>query len=61
MDTKPTQQIVRLSTIVSGHIINGTVTFSPAPQPGVLAELAKFEARRILTDMVTEEIEAGRL
>ena len=61
MGTKPTQQVVRLSAIIAGHVIDGTVTFSPAPQPGVLAELAKFEAQRILAQMVTEEIEAGRL
>lgn len=61
MNQKSTQQIVRLSAIISGHIIDGTVTFSPAPEPGVLAELAKFEAQRILSDMVSEEIAAGRL
>jgi hypothetical protein len=61
MAQKPNQQIVRLSGIVRGHIIDGTVTFSPAPPPGILAELAKFEARRILAQMVAEEIDAGRL
>ena len=61
MTTKQNQQVVRLSGIIAGHIIDGTVIFSPAPPPGILAELAKFEARRILAHMVTEEIEAGRL
>jgi hypothetical protein len=61
MNEKSTQQIIRLSTIVSGHIIDGTVTFSPAPQPGVLSELAKFDAERIFTQIVSDEIEAGRL
>ena len=61
MNQKRTQQIVRLSTIVAGHIINGSVTFSPAPQPGIMSELARFEAERILAHMVGEEIEAGRL
>ena len=61
MMRKPNQQTVRLSAIIDGHIIDGTVTFSPAPQPGILSELAEFEARRILTNLVTEEIEAGRL
>ena len=56
-----TQQIVRLSAIVSGHIIDGTVTFSPAPDPAVLSELAKFEAQRILAHVVCEEIKAGRI
>jgi hypothetical protein len=61
MNEKSPQQIIRLSTIVSGHIIDGTVTFSPAPQSGVLSELAKFEAERILTQIVSDEIENGRL
>ena len=61
MQQKPTQQTIQLKAIVSGRLIDGTVTFSPAPQPGILTELAKFEARRILTHMVEEEIAAGRL
>jgi hypothetical protein len=61
MDKKPNQKTFRLSAIVAGHIIDGTVAFSPAPQPGILTEVAKFEAERILAHMVSEEIEAGRL
>ena len=61
MNTKPTQQVVRLNAIVDGHIIDGTVIFSPAPKPGIFGELAKFEAQRIVADMLTEEIAAGRL
>ena len=61
MHNKSTQQIIQLSTIVSGHVIDGAVTFSPAPPSGILSELAKFEARRILTAVVREEIDAGRL
>ena len=61
MATKQNQQVVRLSGVVAGHIVEGTVTFSPAPPPGIFAELAKFEAERILTDVVIGEIEAGRL
>ena len=61
MRTKSNQQTIKLSAIVSGHVIDGTVSFSPAPQPGILSELAMFEARRILTAMVEEEIAAGRL
>ena len=59
--TKTTQQIVHLSTIVGGHIIHGTVTYSPAPEYGIMSELAKFEAERMLTNLVEEEIAAGRL
>jgi hypothetical protein len=61
MREKSNQQTIRLSAVVSGHLIDGSVSFSPAPQLGILSELAKFEARRILTAMVQEEIEAGRL
>jgi hypothetical protein len=61
MTKKPSQKTFRLSTIVAGHIINGTVAFSPAPQPGIFTELAAFEAQRILARLVREEIDAGRL
>jgi hypothetical protein len=61
MSEKPNQQTIQLSAIIAGHVIDGKVTFSPAPEPGILSELAKFEARRILTAMVEEEIAAGRL
>jgi hypothetical protein len=61
MISKQNQQVVRVSGTVAGHIIDGTVTFSPAPPPGILAELAKFEAQRLLTHMVEEEILAGPL
>ena len=61
MNKKSNQKTFRLSTIISGHVIDGTVVFSPAPTPGILTELARFEAQRILAHMVTEEIEAGRL
>jgi len=50
-----------MSTIVAGHVIAGTVAFSPAPQSGIFTELSKFEAQRILAQLVAEEIEAGRL
>ena len=61
MDKKPTRKTFRLTTILGGHIIDGSVMFSPAPQPGILTELAKFEAERILAHMVGEENAAGRL
>jgi len=61
MKPKTSQKTFRLCTIIDGHIIDGIVVFSPAPQPGIFAELAEFEARRILDHLVTEEIVAGRL
>jgi hypothetical protein len=61
MAKKPSQKTFRLSTIIDGNIIDGKVSFFPAPLPGILTELARFEAERILTHMVAEEIAAGRL
>jgi len=55
------QKIFRLNTIIDGRIISGYVTFSPAPQPGVLTELARFEAQRVLTYTVREAIAQGRI
>lgn len=61
MNRKPNQKIFRLSAVVRGHLINGTVTFSPAPEPGIFTALAELEAKRILNGILVEEIEAGRL
>jgi hypothetical protein len=59
MNQETDQQVVHLVGIIGGHLVDGTVSFSPAPQAGIFSELAKFEARRILTAMVEEEIGQG--
>lgn len=61
MDKKPNTKVFTLSTIIDGHTVHGRVSFSPAPTPGIMTELAKFEAQRILAYMVSEELNAGRL
>jgi hypothetical protein len=61
MNQKTDQQVVHVVGIIAGHLVDGTVSFSPAPQLGIFSELAKFAARRILTDMVEEEIRQGRI
>ena len=61
MAKKPKTKTFHLSTVIDGHIIAGTVAFSPASQPGIFTELARFEAQRILVHVVTEEIAAGKL
>jgi len=61
MSKKPTRKTFRLSAIIAGRVIDGSVAFSPAPQPGIFTELAKFEAQRILAHLVREEIASGRL
>ncbi len=61
MSKKPTKKTFYVNAIIDGHIIAGAVAFSPAPAPGVLTELARFEAERVLQHMVREEIDAGRI
>jgi hypothetical protein len=61
MNKNPRNKIFRLNTIVDHRIIAGSVSFAPAPLPGVLTELARFEAERLLVRLVREEIAAGRL
>jgi hypothetical protein len=61
MTPKPKETIFHLSALLDGRVICGTVAFSPAPPPGVFAELAKFEAQRLLAQMVEEDIRSGRL
>jgi hypothetical protein len=61
MDTKPKQKVFALSTIINGHIIEGQVVFSPPPEPGIMTELARFEAERMLGHVVSDDITSGRL
>jgi hypothetical protein len=61
MDQKPRKKVFTLNTLIDGHIIRGHVAFSPAPEPGIMTELARFEAERLLTHTVREEIASGRL
>ena len=58
---KPTHKTFRFTTLLEGRVIDGSVSFSPAPEPGIFTALAEFEAKRILNRMLIEEMEAGRL
>jgi hypothetical protein len=58
---KPRTKVFRLNALIEGHIIVASVSFSPGPQPGILTELARFEAQRLLTNLVSKEIKSGRL
>jgi hypothetical protein len=58
---KSTQKTFHLNTVVNGHLVAGIVRFSSAPQPGIFTELARFEAERVLGQVIQEEIKAGRL
>jgi hypothetical protein len=61
MAPKRKETVFHLNAIIDGHLIVGTATFSPAPERGVITELARFEAERILTHLVRQEIARGRL
>jgi hypothetical protein len=61
MKQKQTTQNFPQLAIINDRLVAGTVSFSPAPAPGILSELADFEAQRIFRHLIEEEIEAGRL
>jgi len=61
MIKKPTQKVFYFEAVIGQHAVAGSVSFSPAPPSGILTELARFEAERILEHMLCEEISAGRL
>jgi hypothetical protein len=61
MSTKPKEKIFTLNTIIDGHIIRGRVRFSPAPEPGIMTEIARLDAERLLAQVVRDEIADGRL
>ena len=61
MAKQPRKKVFTLNVLIDGHIIRGEVSVSPAPEPGIMTELARFEAERALTHLVREHIKAGRL
>jgi hypothetical protein len=61
METKTRKKVFTLNALIDGHIIRGEVAISPAPEPGIMTELARFEAERALTHAVREAIKAGQL
>jgi hypothetical protein len=61
MAEKPTSKIFRLNAIIAGHIVAGKVAISPAPESGILTEVARLDAERLLRHIVGEDIAAGRI
>jgi len=61
MNTKPREKVFTLNALIDGNIIRGKVSFSPAPESGIMTEIARLEAERLLAQMVREEISDGRL
>ena len=61
MAEKQTPKVFHLNTVISGRLIRAVVSFSPAPEPGILTELARLEAERLLVDCVSEDLSRGRL
>jgi len=61
MAQKPTKKTFHLNALIDGRFIRGYVAFSPAPEPGVLTEIARFEAERVLEHLVKDAITTGRI
>ena len=61
MNTKPKEKVFTLNAVIDGHVIRGQVRFSPAPEAGIMTEIARIEAERLLAQLVREEIADGRL
>jgi hypothetical protein len=61
MDLNRNEKIFTLNAIINGHIIRGQVCLSPAPEPGIMTEVARFDAERLLAQIIQEEIDGGRL
>jgi hypothetical protein len=61
MSKRPSRKVFHLNAVIDGHIVSGYVAFCPAPEPGVLTELARFEAERVLAAFVRQKIADGRL
>ncbi len=59
MTSKPHKTTFRMGAIIDGRLIAAVVSFSPAQPRGVLRELAKFEAERLLIEAVRSDL-AGR-
>ena len=61
MDKKPNNKVFTIGTIIEGKMIQGEVLFSPAPEPGIMTEIAAFDAERLVSRLVAEDILSGRL
>jgi hypothetical protein len=59
MSKRQTTKLFYPTTTVAGWVFFCEVSFSPAPEPGVLTELARFEAQRLINHLAAEEIETG--
>lgn len=60
MADKQTKKTFHLNAVIAGKLIRGFVSFSPAPRPGILTEVARLDAERILEETVREHIAAQR-
>lgn len=61
MARNTTHKTFHLNAVFNGHLIAGVVRVSPAPAAGIFTALARFEAERLLTELLCDEIAAGRL
>jgi hypothetical protein len=61
MSKKLNKKTFRLNAAIDGRLVAGIVAFSSAPQPGILTELARYEAERLLAHAVRQAIASGWL
>jgi hypothetical protein len=46
-----------LNALIDGRLIRGCVSFSPAPPPGILTEVARLDATRILAEVARDDLQ----
>jgi hypothetical protein len=61
MPQRQTAKTFHLNTVIGDRLITAVVSFSPAPPEGVLTEIARLDAERLLAACVSEDIVGGRL
>jgi hypothetical protein len=58
---KTIEKTFALNAVIDGHLVAGFVSFSPAPEPGVLTEVARLDAERIFAEAVRADLSSEAL
>lgn len=56
MPRKTIEKTFGLNAVINGHLVAGFVSISPAPQPGILTEVARLDAERIFAETVRADL-----
>ncbi len=59
MPRKAKPKVFHLNAILDGHLVAGRVAFSPPPEPGIMTEIARFEAERMIAALVEDTIDSA--